>query len=134
MGLQGNTYYRTRAFYKGEGGDALHFWTIDPTYDKPGSYYIREHEAGKSHRYSFRITGDMTEREALHKIAELEQMATAKHRPADDKDPENLRRMGENYADAIPWRDHPTHIAEARQEHLGRLRGRDGIPKFKLKP
>ena len=133
MSLKGITYYRTRAFHKGENGNALHFWTIDPAYDKPGFYYIREHEAGKSHRYSARITGDITEREALHKIAELEQQATVKHAPADDN-PENLRRMGDNYTAALPWRDHPVHLAEARQAELGRLRAKNGPPKFRLKP
>lgn len=131
MSLKGITYYRTNAYYKG-GGDALHFWTIDPAQGKPGNFYIREHEAGKSHRYSVRISADMTEREALHKIAEIEQGAEQQHRVADAKDAEILRRMGENYTDAMPWRDHPVHIAEARQEELNRRKTHK--PHLKLKP
>jgi len=131
MSLKGITYYRTNAYYKG-GGDALHFWTIDPAHDKQGQYYIREHEAGKSHRYSARISADMTEREALHKIAGIDSEAQKLHRPADCRDPDILRRMGDNYTEATPWRDHPVHLAEARQEELNRRRGQS--PHLKLKP
>lgn len=129
MSLKGITYYRTNAYYKGDG-DALRFWTIDPVHDKPDTYYIREHEAGKSHRYSLRISAEMTEREALHKIAEIEKGAEQQHRPADTKDADILRRMGDDYTDALPWREHPVHITEARQEELNRRKGH----KPKLKP
>lgn len=130
MGLNGITYYRSAAFHKDKNGKALHFWTIDPVHDKPGLYYIREHEAGLSHRYSARMTGDLTEREALHKIEELEKRAETTMQPIDAKNDALLKRMGDAFTEAIPWQDHPVHIAEARQAQLNR--GKNN--KFRLKP
>lgn len=122
------TYYRTDAFHKGEDGSALHFWTLDPAYNAPGRFYVREHETGKSHRYSARISPDMTEREALRKLAELEENARKKFKPVDTTNDGHLRRMGDNYTEAIPYRQHPVLVAEERQARLNRL------PKPKFKP
>jgi hypothetical protein len=120
--------YRTSAFYTNGGGGYLYrFFIMSPAYQKPG-YQIKEHEKGVYCGAVIRIADELSEREALVKLAELERDGQAKCKIVTGKD---LDELGPDYHEALFFADqHEAHLADKSYENLKKRRpGPDFRPK-----
>lgn len=119
--------YRTAAFKVEEEGQAMTvFWSLEPTYFKPGNYYIRKHELYASGSWSGGVTReDLSEGEALQTIEAMEREAVSKY-PAADPVYRNHMWIGNEYRDAPHISLHPARLSERNLERL-RARKRPGL-------
>lgn len=123
--------YRTAAYHNRERGYDFRYWVMSPAYQKPG-YQIKEHNVAERSGFVSRIHDELSEQEALIKMAELEKAAAEKFRTVDADIPENLRRLGDDYKNAEPHA--PRSQALLANINGGKLRLRQKNPNLKLKP
>lgn len=123
--------FRTAAYrFNKDGQEHVIFWTIDPSYWNPDKSYIREHDLYPGGSLSRPVTEELSHRDAVKHIAELEKEAGEHLLPA-DKSFLVHPFTGASCRDARPWREHPAH-GEEKEDALGRLRAKKP-PGFGLK-
>lgn len=121
--------YRTNAYRVDDGQynkEATVFWSLEPTYMRPGKFYIRKHELYQSGSWSGGISSDnLTEKEAIVQMLEIERDAALKYPPADPAYMDHAW-MGREYREAQHISKHHGHSSGIIHERL-RARKRPGL-------
>lgn len=122
--------FRTNAFKVDEAdfskGEATVFWSLEPTYMRPGQFYIRKHELYQGGSWSGGVTPDnLNEREAIELMLKMEREAAQKYPPADPDYMDHMW-MGNEYRKAPHITKHHGHSSGIIQERL-RARKRPGL-------
>lgn len=131
MALKDDTY-RTQAFSAQKpSGYNFVFWIMEPAYQKEG-YQIRKHEIAPRSAFSSRIADGISEKEALHIMAEMEAKETKRTPPAPATALDACLGTEAPFHTGKHFTEHPVITTGLTQARLKELRGKK--PGFKLKP
>lgn len=125
-------HHRTRAFHEKDtetGQKVLVFWTFD-LWPTSGMGTVHLNHIAESFRYITPLTQDLSPREGMGVLEQLQAQAEATLKPADDRAYEIFKRLGDDYHRAAPFREHPVYVQDARLNALKQ----QARPDLKLKP
>lgn len=95
---------------------------MDPAYNEPGKYWVREHDLYETGSYSKLVTDSLPEREILNIMKEIESANAKKYPQADDSFRDH-RWIG-SHRDAALLTEHPDYGADKREQALKNLKSR----------
>ena len=123
--------FRTPAYVTGEtpGQEVATYWAYETAVERKSGRLVQT-DIHQSSRTTAPFTDEMPEKEALQQLAEIDEKARAKF-PLYEAGDKRLCGTGDEYARALPYREHQVYIAGVRQELL---KSQATPAKFRLKP